>query len=94
MFSLKLLKSSINATASTSRSVVQSRSIHVEAKLKDLGLNMPSPAVPKGNFTQYVRIGNLVYLSGHLPQVSTLRFIIYITLSTAIYILRHIYLPT
>lgn len=29
---------------------------------------MPAPAVPKGNFVNYVQIGNFVFLSGHLPQ--------------------------
>ena len=45
------------------------RAVHVEAKLKALGLEMPEPAVPKGNFVNYVVMGdNTVFLSGHLPQ--------------------------
>lgn len=44
------------------------RSVHVEAKIAALGLKMPSPAVPKGNFVNYVQVGNLVFVSGHLPQ--------------------------
>lgn len=44
------------------------RFITAEAKIESLGLQMPTPAVPKGNFTNFVRIGNFVYLSGHLPQ--------------------------
>lgn len=44
------------------------RLVHVEAKLESMGLKMPTAAVPKGNFVNFVRIGNMVYLSGHLPQ--------------------------
>lgn len=34
-----------------------------------LNLKMPAPAVPKGNFVNYVLINeNTVFLSGHLPQ--------------------------
>ena len=53
---------------STQRSAA--RFVHVEAKISALGLEMPAPAVPKGNFVNYVVVGNIAYLSGHLPQVS------------------------
>jgi enamine deaminase RidA (YjgF/YER057c/UK114 family) len=39
----------------------------VEARLKDLGLELPSPAAPVGNYVPAVRSGNLVFLSGHGP---------------------------
>mmetsp|Transcript_19309 Transcript_19309/g.43147 ORF Transcript_19309/g.43147 Transcript_19309/m.43147 type:complete len:85 (+) Transcript_19309:134-388(+) len=45
------------------------RAVHAEAKIAALGLEMPSPAVPKGNFVNFLQIDNMVYLSGHLPQV-------------------------
>jgi hypothetical protein len=44
------------------------RFVNAEAKIAALGLEMPSPAIPKGNFVQFTKIGNMVYLSGHLPQ--------------------------
>ena len=44
------------------------RSIHAENAIEGLGLVLPKPAVPKGNFVMTVRLGNLLYLSGHLPQ--------------------------
>lgn len=47
---------------------VFTRSINVEAKIKSLGLEMPPHNVPKNAFVNYTKIGNLVYLSGHLPQ--------------------------
>ena len=45
------------------------RCLHVESKINELGLHMPAPAVPKGSFVNFVQVGNLVFLSGHLPQV-------------------------
>ncbi len=46
------------------------RAVHAEAKVAALGLELPAPAVPKGNFVNYVVVGNIAYLSGHLPQVT------------------------
>jgi len=43
------------------------RGVHVEAAMKALGLSMPSPP-PNRAFVQFVRVGNVCYLSGHLPQ--------------------------
>ena len=48
---------------------VSVRAIHIEKKLEALKLKMPAPAVPKGNFVNYVLLNeNTVFLSGHLPQ--------------------------
>ena len=47
------------------------RSVHVEAKIKDLGLTLPPASAgwpTKGSFVQFYKVGNLVYVSGHLPQ--------------------------
>lgn len=59
------------------RQVVRSSSLvvrgvrysHAESRIAALGLELPTPAVPKGNFVNYLEVGNLAYLSGHLPQV-------------------------
>ena len=48
------------------------RRVHIEAKLAKMGLEMPTPAVPKGTFVNFLVIDNMAYLSGHLPQVSPL----------------------
>lgn len=46
------------------------RSVHVEAKIQQLGFVLPQQApAPKGNYMNYNRDGNIVYLSGHLPQL-------------------------
>jgi enamine deaminase RidA (YjgF/YER057c/UK114 family) len=38
---------------------------HPEARLKALGLVLPTPAKPVANYVPAVRVGNLVFLSGH-----------------------------
>jgi enamine deaminase RidA (YjgF/YER057c/UK114 family) len=38
-----------------------------EARLKELGISLPDPAKPMGNYVPGVRVGNLLFLSGHGP---------------------------
>jgi len=38
-----------------------------ESRIKDLGLALPAPPKPMGNYVPGVRVGNLLYLSGHGP---------------------------
>ncbi len=38
-----------------------------EARIKQLGITFPAPAKPVGNYIPGVRIGNLLFLSGHGP---------------------------
>lgn len=38
-----------------------------EEKLKALGIELPQPTKPIGNYVKYVRTGNLIYFSGHGP---------------------------
>lgn len=42
--------------------------MQVEAKIADLGLNLPTPGTPMGNYVPGVRSGNLVFLSGVGPS--------------------------
>ena len=44
------------------------RSIHIERELSNLGLKLPQPSSSKKSFVDFVRRGNTIYLSGHLPQ--------------------------
>ena len=39
-----------------------------EARLKELGIALPEPAKPVGNYVPGVRVGNLLFLSGHGPM--------------------------
>ena len=38
-----------------------------EARIKEIGLTLPQPPKPLGNYVPGVRVGNLLYLSGHGP---------------------------
>jgi enamine deaminase RidA (YjgF/YER057c/UK114 family) len=43
--------------------------VHIEARIIQLGYTLPAlPPAPKGNYMNYSREGNIIYLSGHLPQ--------------------------
>ncbi len=39
-----------------------------ETRIKQLGLTLPTPGTPLGNYVPGVRVGNLLYLSGHGPR--------------------------
>ena len=45
----------------------QVKSTNPETRLKELGIVLKAPAKPTANFLLAVRVGNLVYLSGHGP---------------------------
>ncbi len=51
-----------------SKSLGAVRSKHIEAKIESLGFTLPPSPSPKGNYMPFVKSGNLVFLSGHLPQ--------------------------
>lgn len=38
-----------------------------EARLKDLAITLPTPATPVANYVGAVRVGNLLFVSGHGP---------------------------
>lgn len=42
--------------------------MNVEQKLQEMGLELPSPSRPMGQYVPAVRTGNLVFLSGHGPS--------------------------
>jgi enamine deaminase RidA (YjgF/YER057c/UK114 family) len=42
--------------------------VSYEARLKDLGLNLPDPPKPVANYVPAVRTGDLLFLSGVLPS--------------------------
>jgi enamine deaminase RidA (YjgF/YER057c/UK114 family) len=41
--------------------------MQIEARLKELGVELPSAITPVANYVPAVRAGNLVFLSGHGP---------------------------
>jgi enamine deaminase RidA (YjgF/YER057c/UK114 family) len=42
--------------------------MNVEAKLAQMGLTLPPPGPPAGNYIGAVRVGNLLFVSGHGPR--------------------------
>jgi enamine deaminase RidA (YjgF/YER057c/UK114 family) len=43
------------------------RAVHTEARIKELGYSLPDMPVPLASYTPFVRVGNMVYCSGHVP---------------------------
>jgi hypothetical protein len=44
-----------------------------EARIKELGITLPPPPKPAGTYVPGVRVGNLLYLSGHGRSTSRAR---------------------
>lgn len=44
---------------------VFAQTVDPEKKLKELGIDLPTPSKPVANYVKYVRTGNLIFLSGH-----------------------------
>ncbi|BCW89025.1 hypothetical protein sos41_21800 [Alphaproteobacteria bacterium SO-S41] len=40
----------------------------IDAKLKDLGIELPTPPAPVASYVPYVRTGNLVFVSGQVTM--------------------------
>jgi enamine deaminase RidA (YjgF/YER057c/UK114 family) len=47
---------------------IAARSVHIEARIEQLGLKLPAPGAPKGSYKNVVQTGNYLFLAGHLPQ--------------------------
>ncbi len=41
----------------------------IAEKIKELGIEIPSPATPAANYVGFVKTGNLIFISGQLPIV-------------------------
>ena len=46
---------------------------HVEQRLAELGLELPQPPVPVGNYLPASRVGNLVFTSGQTARINGVR---------------------
>lgn len=40
-----------------------------DVRIQELGLDLPAPQTPAGTYVPVVRTGNLIYVSGHGPQL-------------------------
>lgn len=45
----------------------------IEARMKELGITLPTPADPAGNYVGFVVTGNLAFLAGQVPQEGGVR---------------------
>lgn len=41
----------------------------IDARLNDLGIDIPTPPTPAANYIPFVKSGNLVFVSGQIPLV-------------------------
>lgn len=57
-----------DAISSGRRDKGQAMSGRIEARLTELGIELPRPAAPVANYVPYTRAGNLVFVSGQLCQ--------------------------
>jgi enamine deaminase RidA (YjgF/YER057c/UK114 family) len=46
----------------------QTKKTDPEARIKELGIQLIKPSAPVANYVKAVRVGNMVYLSGHGPD--------------------------
>ena len=49
--------------------------MRIEEKLAQMGLSIPHPGPPAGNYVGAVRVGNLLFVSGHGPRRESGEFI-------------------
>src|SRR5580704_185775 len=56
-----------NAAATAGQKDVTRKAPSAEERLKELGIQLPSPPTPFGSYAEAVRTGNLLFLSGMLP---------------------------
>lgn len=42
----------------------------VDGRLKEIGIEIPTPAAPAANYIPFVKTGNLVFVSGQIPIVA------------------------
>jgi len=61
--------SSSSSSSSTSSAIGSKRWIHVENRIKELGITLPKAAGPRANYDviQYDEESRIMYVSGHLP---------------------------
>ncbi|KAK1744662.1 YjgF-like protein [Skeletonema marinoi] len=57
------------ASTKLSRCAFASRSVHIEKKIEELGIELPAAPAPKANYNITCRVPdeNTLYVSGHLP---------------------------
>ena len=54
--------------SNTSASAQQAAGGSAEARLRELGIELPKPAAPVANYVEAARLGNIVFLAGQGPR--------------------------
>ena len=63
-----LVRSAILAAAAlviASATTFAQSQLSAEARLKEQNITLPPPPRPVGNYVEYTRVGNLLFLAGH-----------------------------
>jgi len=68
LLSVALLSCSPKQEDSAKKETAAAPAVDIEARLKELNIQLVEPSVPTANFVKTVRVGNLVYTSGHGPD--------------------------
>lgn len=68
LFLVSVLLWSCSPKINQPASVSSQASADIEARLKALNIKLVEPSVPTANFVKTVRVGNLVFTSGHGPD--------------------------
>ena len=55
------------ASQTETPATMTSQEVDPEARLQELGIELPNPPAPVANYVRSVRTGNLVFLAGHGP---------------------------
>lgn len=48
--------------------IADARSVHTEARIKELGYTLPTPSKPAANYIMCHRVGNLIYTCELCPE--------------------------
>ena len=68
LLSVALLSCNPKQDESAKNETAAAPAIDIDARLKELNIQLVEPSVPTANFVKTVRVGNLVYTSGHGPD--------------------------
>lgn len=68
LLSIALVSCSPKKEESAKQETAAAPAVDIEARLKELNIQLVEPSVPTANFVKTVRVGNLVYTSGHGPD--------------------------
>jgi enamine deaminase RidA (YjgF/YER057c/UK114 family) len=67
-FSQSIVRPGAVSTSASASSATGTRCIHIEKRIEELNIVLPTPSSPKANYNIICHTtGNIMYVSGHLP---------------------------